>query len=137
MLGLLVFVMSLCTFVGIGARSLSTNAECLAGGVAVYAGGGSIVAYAGVIVFGLPLFGLFRRQNWLAWWQVSLGGLLVGVLAGSVFFAVTRVVNAYVLLFGGVGLVSGFLFWLVAVFHNSALTTAYNRRPTAAADADR
>jgi hypothetical protein len=90
-----------------------------------------------MIVFGLPLFGLFRRQHWLAWWQVSLGGLLVGLLAGSVLAAVTRAVNVYVLLFGGVGLVSGYLFWVISVFHNRALTTASIRRHMAAADTSR
>ena len=111
-LGLLVFVISLCTFVGIGAPSGSPtrHVECLAGGTAVYAGGGSLIAYSAMIVFGLPLFWLFWRENWLAWWQVSLGGLLVGLLAGGVLAAVVRTVNAYVLLFGGVGLVSGFVF---------------------------
>jgi hypothetical protein len=87
-----------------------------------------------MIVFGLPLFWLFWRQDWLAWWQVSLGGLLVGLLAGSVLAAIARVVNAYGAIFAGVGLVSGFLFWLIAVVHNSALTTECSRRPSAAAD---
>ena len=96
-----------------------------------------MVAYAALIIFGLPLFVLFRRLHWLRWWQVSLGGLLVGLLAASVVFAMDRAVNVYGLMFGGVGFVSGFLFWLMAVFRNRALTTACNRRPSAAADVGR
>lgn len=72
MLGLLVFVISLCTLAGIRApsRSLTEHAMCLAGGTAAYVGGGSLITYAAMIVFGLPLFWLFWlfwRQDWLAW----------------------------------------------------------------------
>ena len=96
-----------------------------------------MAAYAATTIFGLPLFVLFRRQHWLRWWQVSFGGLLVGLLAMSVVFAMVRAVNVYGFVFGGVGFVSGFFFWLMAVFRNRALTTACNRRPSAAADAGR
>ena len=87
----------------------------------MYVGGGSLITYGAMIVFGLPLFWLLRRQNWLAWWQVSLGGLLVGLLAGCVLAALTHAVNAYAFIFAGVGLVSGYLFWAIGVFHNPAL----------------
>ena len=93
-----------------------------------------MAAYAATTIFGLPLFVLFRRQHWLRWWQVSFGGLLVGLLAMSVVFAMVRAVNVYGFVFGGVGFVSGFFFWLMAVFRNRALTTACSRRPSAAAD---
>jgi len=135
-----VLAISLCTLVGTGALSRPSppgHVECLVGGIVLYAGGGSVAAYAALIIFGLPLFVLFRRLHWLRWWQVSLGGLLVGLLAASVVFAMDRAVNVYGLMFGGVGFVSGFLFWLMAVFRNRALTTACNRRPSAAADAGR
>ena len=136
MLGLLVFVISLCIFVGIGAQtaSPSQHVQCLLGGTAVYVGGGSLIAYSAMIVFGVPLFGLFRRQDWLAWWQVSLGGLLVGALMASVLLALTGIFSVYALIFGAVGVVSGLLFWLIALFHNGTLTSACSRRPSAAAD---
>jgi hypothetical protein len=69
-----------------------------------------VAAYAPTVIFGLPLFVLFRRQHWLRWWQVSLGGLLVGLLAMSLVFAMVREVNVYGFIFGGVGLFRGFSF---------------------------
>jgi len=50
---------------------------------------------------------------------VSFGGLLVGLLAMSVVFAMVRAVNVYGFVFGGVGFVSGFFFWLMAVFRTA------------------
>ena len=90
-------------------------------------GVGAFVAYPAMVFLGMPLFFYFRKHGWLAWWQVSLGGFLVGALAMLVFALYTGTLSGafgYTILFGGVGLISGFAFWAIAVLRNSALTGA-------------
>ena len=102
-------------------------ASCWAGGsvLPVVAGLGALFAYPAAIVFGIPLFMLFRRRAWLQWWQVALGGILVAavsVLALSLYGRSVSGALDYFLLCGSVGFASGIAFWGIAVCRNSALT---------------
>jgi len=96
------------------------------GDVVLFVGSmGALVAYPAMVLFGIPLFFLFRKRGWLTWWQVSLGGFLVGALSMLAFALYVGTLSGgleYVLLFCGVGLCSGLAFWAIAVFRNRALT---------------
>lgn len=112
---------------GVLERGAVTFSSCWgSGGVVLLVGGtGALVAYPAMVLFGIPLFFLFRKRGWLTWWQVSFGGFLVGALAMLAFsLYVGTVLGAfeYVVLFCGVGLCSGLAFWAIAVFRNRALT---------------
>jgi hypothetical protein len=101
--------------------------SCWAGGAVVLmvVGLGAIFAYPAALVFGLPLFVFFRKYRWLSWWQVSAGGLLVGVLATlTMALVVQSPAEAidFAKLYCPVATAAGFAFWLIAVFGNRALT---------------
>jgi len=89
------------------------------------AGLGAMFAYPVALVFGVPLFLIFRRRAWLRWWQVGLGGVLVAamwVLALSLYGRSLSGAVDYLLLCGSVGFASGVAFWIIAICRNSALT---------------
>ena len=96
------------------------------GGVVLLVGGmGALVAYPAMLLFGIPLFYLFRKRGWLTWWQVASGGILAGALSMLAFALYVGTVSGafeYVVLFCGVGLCSGLAFWAIAVFRNRPLT---------------
>ena len=100
---------------------------CWGGGAVVFmvAGLGALFAYPAAIVFGVPLFLIFRRRAWLRWWQFGLGGVLVGalwVLVVALYGGSLSGAAEYLLLCGSVGFVSGVAFWGIAVCKSSALT---------------
>jgi len=144
-LGLLAFIIAFCAFLLAGASrelpAIGTD-DCLLGGTLVFGLTGGLIAYVVMIVLGVPLFRAFRRRAWLRWWQVAAAGLFAGLLAAGCISLWSRASDPRLLLtfcvfFGATGLFSALFFWLVAVFRNRALTTAFSRRPAAAADAER
>jgi hypothetical protein len=88
----------------------------------------SIFAFIAAVVtglaslVGLAIFAWFRRRGWLRLWQFAVGGALIGASV-SVVFAVIQW-STFVHALGvctALGAGHAVLFWLVAVFRNSAL----------------
>ena len=82
---------------------------------------GLCLSYPAALLFGVPLFLGFRRMGWLAWWQMSLGGLLCTVPLLLLYWQMGApphlggfdLFNALVL--EGWGAFAGFSFWLMAI----------------------
>lgn len=96
-----------------------------------------IVVYPVALLFGLPMFFLFRWRGWLQWWQVSLGGALCAMPFVTTYFAganqmhVERygLTNAAVLI--GCGATISLIFWGIAIAGNRALTLVGADTPAA------
>ena len=99
----------------------------------------NVIAYSSALLFGVPLFLLFRRLHWLKWWHM----MLVGAMSMLPFAAdwildppccqsqAVRILEA--LLSVGVAATSGLCFWVLAFLGDSALTAGCGRRPQAGA----
>jgi hypothetical protein len=91
---------------------------------------GLCLSYPAALVFGVPLFFGFRRMAWLAWWQMSLCGMISAVplvllywqLGAPPHLGAFDPLNAVVL--EGWGGFTGLSFWLLAI----AGTTPVNFR---------
>ena len=79
-----------------------------------------------MLLLGVPAFVFCYRRGWLEWWQMVLGGALVGLVC-ALPFAVGGTVLAAALApaFFALGLLLGLLFWLLALWRNNRLV----RRP--------
>jgi hypothetical protein len=80
------------------------------------------VAYASALLFGVPIFLLFRRLRWLRLWHVISGSVLCGIPFAVFEFQQTRMAHAPIEVsirwFGSTlvfSLLAGAIFWLVAV----------------------
>ena len=111
------------------ARSLDLNfssnvVECTGQAAFILAAFGSMVAYPAAVVLGVPMFLVFRRRGWLSWWQVSLGGTGLGLIAAPVLQVVfgSTLVPIFVLMM--IGLLGGMTFWLLALHRNGPLMGA-------------
>ncbi len=91
---------------------LSTFGSC-SGSIRAYLVLGPIFALPAALLFGVPLYLLFRRLGWLSWWQVPLGAGLSGILAALALHLLdsTIYLPATLGLFGGLGILSGIAFW--------------------------
>jgi hypothetical protein len=74
-------------------------------------------------VMATPLFFLFRSRGWLKWWQVSLAGVLCGVLFATLFDSTSpERLDAFglddALNFGGVGTLMAIVFWWLGLYRN-------------------
>lgn len=75
------------------------------------------VTYSAAVAAGYPLFRLFTRKGWTAWWLYLIGGALIGV---SVLIAVSAAAEGVavavgtLLLFLGLGALSTLVFWVIA-----------------------
>jgi hypothetical protein len=109
-------------------------------------GGGVVLAtytYGSTVLFGIPLFLLFRRNRWLRWWHCFAAGALaslpfMAILGGFLFFssafhsreaALSSVQLSAMIV--GVGAISGLAFWLVA-FAGDDIDPAVVANPPAA-----
>ena len=88
-------------------------------------------AYPIAIVFGIPAFFLFRRLEWLRWWQVSAGGAACAFPFATLFVGSNSLLPLALL---GIGAVIGFVFWAIAIPGNSALTPGGTDAPQAQQD---
>jgi len=104
----------------------------------------NVIAYGSALLFGIPLFLLFRRLRWLKWWHMMLAGALCMLPFAADWVldppccqsGAVRVREA--LLSIGVAATSGLCFWVLAFLGNSTLTAGCSRRPQAgAADPER
>lgn len=76
-----------------------------------------IVTLAATVFIAAPLFVLFSRLNWLQWWQVAVGGAIVGLLL-PIFLQIldsgsTWVWYRFAIVSMPLGFFSGLVFWLV------------------------
>ena len=80
------------------------------------------VAALATLRLGVPAFVFCYRRGWLEWWQMVLGGALVGLVC-ALPFAVGGTVLAAALApaFFALGLLLGLLFWLLALWRNNRL----------------
>jgi hypothetical protein len=88
------------------------------------------IVYASSAAFGAPLFWLFRRSGWLAWWHAGLGGLASAlpcaallVLGNPGSLARADGLMGPLLCFG-VGSAAALVFWAIAIRNNPALLAA-------------
>ena len=85
------------------------------------------IAYISAAAFGAPLFWLFRRNGWLDWWQVMLGGMASAVPCAAVLAlgnpgALGRAEGLVVpLLCLGVGGAVALVFWAIAIRNNTRI----------------
>jgi hypothetical protein len=84
--------------------------------------------YPAMLLLGMPLFLFHRKKHWLGWWQITIGGALVGafvpvvLLSGLAFrdpAGLSLEVVASILGLGGLGAglgaLSGLSFWFVGI----------------------
>lgn len=81
---------------------------------------GFIIALPAALVLGGPLFFVFHRLALLRWWQVALGGALIGLAAALVLPLLDSgfVWYKFGALSAPLGFLSGLVFWLVGVYRN-------------------
>jgi hypothetical protein len=85
------------------------------------------VAYGCALVFGVPAFLIFRRFGWLAWWQVTLGG--IGCLVPLLVFCIVTAPAAHLAAYGlsnslvlaSCSGTTAFCFWVIAIWRNRGL----------------
>ena len=83
------------------------------------------VAYLSTLLFGVPLFFLFKRRQWLSWWQSLVGGLLCAtpfvafLLYSDPSLALRPAVDSLLSVSLGVGALVGVLFWALAIRKNA------------------
>jgi hypothetical protein len=66
------------------------------------------------VVFGMPTFLLLRRLSLVTWWSTLIGGYAVGTLMAIILGLPNRPETRDFVMFGSVGLVSGFVFWMIS-----------------------
>jgi hypothetical protein len=82
---------------------------------------GSIYAaftYGAALALGIPVFQMFSRNGWGAWWQYAVAGALIGIAVLLPFWAIwgrLAVQAPAVLVFVGVGVLSTTIFWIVGI----------------------
>lgn len=79
------------------------------------------------LFLGGPLFLVFHRLAWLRWWQVALGGALIGLAAALILQLLDSgfVWYRFVTLSAPLGFLSGLVFWLVGVYRNLGSDNAF------------
>lgn len=83
-----------------------------------------IVVYGNTLLLGVPAYFIFRRMNWLSWWQVGFGAAACATLFGALmlFQKATWGSAAHELGISSVaaslGLINGLWFWLIAIWRN-------------------
>jgi len=109
LVALLVVPVGHCFALSVG---LSARGTC-AGTFAAFSLFGSVIAFPSALVFGAPIYFVFRKLGWLSWWQVPTGAGLAGVLAAVALHGFDGTTNlpGTVGMFGGLGAVAGVAFW--------------------------
>jgi hypothetical protein len=95
-----------------------------------------LIGYPITLILGVPVYWLFRKNAWLKAWQVTLAAAALGVVVPVIIplivlaaglldgrsFSLSLLAEAanawagFILLGGVVGVVCGFVFWLIAVY---------------------
>ena len=66
-----------------------------------------------VVAFGLPLYFVFKRLNFIKWWSCIAAGAVIGVLYGIVFLYPSPLVLHELEMYALIGANSTFSFWLI------------------------
>jgi hypothetical protein len=90
------------------------------GSIAGYLTLGAMFAFPACIIFGVPLFLVFRKLGWLSWWQVPIGAGFAGILAAFALHMLdaTTYLSGSIELFGGLGALAGVVFWYLGLRRN-------------------
>lgn len=70
-------------------------------------------SFMAMILFGLPIFLLFRRYNVVKWWSTLGAGIIVGALAAVIFMLPNAVQIGGLITMSVMGGASSFVFWLI------------------------
>lgn len=62
---------------------------------------------------GVPAFFLGKRMKLIRWWSASISGFVIGAGAGIILQWQSSIVSANTVLYGALGMISGFAFWLI------------------------
>ena len=79
------------------------------------------------IIFGMPTFIIFKKNNWLKLWHVTLTGFILGMLVSLIYgaiigfssFSVIAIIKG-ILLFGFHGFIVSLTFWLIVLFNSKS-----------------
>lgn len=62
---------------------------------------------------GVPAFFLGKRMKLIRWWSASISGFVIGAGASIILQWHSGVASATTTLYGTIGMISGFAFWLI------------------------
>lgn len=68
------------------------------------------------LLFGMPLFLIFKKFDLVRWWAMTAAGILVGILAARIFSMPGNMQLEGVLTMAAMGASSAFSFWLVLMW---------------------
>ena len=106
----------------VGNLLIDHSSSLCGAGFALFAGIALPIAYGATLFFGVPLFLLFRHFNFMRWWQVSLGGAIVGAMSAVALHILdSGMWHNSVFVFGPIGFFSSLVFWFIAIYRNHAL----------------
>lgn len=124
-LALSIFGMGVCSIDGLMSESLAFpgGSHCVVEAVPIAVVIGSIFALPIAVVVGFPAFNYCARRGWLSWWQMSTAGVVCTLRAPLLLDAFAPSKGEVLWLFYlcmPIGLVAGFLFWLIGVYRNAS-----------------
>lgn len=84
-----------------------------------------VISYASTLLFGLPLFFLFKWRRWLKWWQVTLGAATCAMPFAALMADLSNprlhhLTNSLLLV--GTAAIAGLFFWIIGLAGNCAMT---------------
>lgn len=106
-----------CIGLSIGLSTMGTCSSSIRG----YLFFGGIVAAPASILFGIPIYVTFSKLGWLSWWQVTIGATSAAILAAVVIHLLDGTISLLdkMLMFGGFGAITGFIFWCFGLRHSA------------------
>ena len=110
---------------------VNTGGGSCSGAVSFYSWYGFLITVPASLVLGGPLFFVFYRLAWLRWWQVGLGGALIGLAAALVLPHTNGgfIWYKFATLSVPLGFLSGLAFWFVGVFRNLGPNNSFKPKP--------
>lgn len=89
-----------------------------------------VISYLSTVLFGVPLFFLFKWRRWYKWWQVTAAGAACALPFSALLInfsnpQIHHLTNSLQLI--AVGAIAGLLFWTIALARNSALIVPSTR----------
>lgn len=107
-------------FVGACAGTLIFNGKCdIDFGWSPFA---LAITFPATALVAVPLFILFCKRNWLEWWQIALGGAIVGLVSPVILQVVDDGSNwvwyRFALISVPLGILSSLVFWYIAARNN-------------------
>jgi hypothetical protein len=89
-----------------------------------------VISYVSTLLFGAPLFFLFKWRRWFEWWQITGAAAVCALPFAAVLidfsnFQTRHLTNSLQLI--ATGAIAGLVFWAIALAGNSALTAQSTR----------